>query len=123
MLLIDQYKYVRSRADFFVTLDLALRQASELLARSPHDGAVGSIRAQLEAMRRWTDAGREPTREERRSLTIGPLLVRELEPAPTDELAEWVDRVREVAGHFRDWLDDATFASIDEDELGDFPDG
>ncbi|MGZ3474379.1 MAG: immunity protein Tsi6 family protein [Polyangiales bacterium] len=122
MLIIDQYKYIKSRADFFIALDEAIKQTLDLLKKSPKDPYLDSILTQLDAIKRWTDGGREPTEDERKSLTIGPILVREFEPAQTDELEEWVERVREVSGYFRDWMDDATFASVDEDDLSDFPD-
>ena len=120
MKICDQYRYIKNRADFFASLDEATRCTADLLERSPKDPFVNSILVQLDAIKRWTADGRVPTEHERKSLTVGQILVRELEPPPTDELAAWVNRVREVAAYFSDWLDDATFATIDEDDLDDF---
>jgi hypothetical protein len=122
MLIIDQYKSLSSRADFFLTLDEAIKKTLDLLRQVPKDPHLDSIFTQLEAIKSWTNGGREPTESERKSLTIGVILAREFEPAQTDEMQEWADKVREVAGYFRDWMDDATFATVDEDDLSDFPD-
>ena len=117
---VDEFKHIQSRADFFVALGESVRRTHELLRRAPGDPYVLSILRQLEAIERWTAHGRDPTREERKSLTIGQILVRELEPAQTDELEDWIQLVREVKGYFEEWLDDATFQRIDADELNPF---
>lgn len=119
-LLIDEFKYIKSRRDFFVALDEALKRTRALLALSPVDPNLASVLKQLEAIMNWTANGREPTKQERESLTVGRILVREFEPAQTDEIESWMKIVGEVVGYFDDWLDDVTFSTIDTDDMDDF---
>ncbi len=118
--LINEFVHIKSRADFFPTLDRAIALTQALDARSAPDPNVKSILKQLDAVKHWTANGREPSRAERKSLTVGQLFVREFEPAQTDEVEQWIKLVREVTGYFSDWLDDATFATIDTDDMDDF---
>lgn len=94
MRLIDQYQHVKSRAGFFVTVDEVRQQTLALMESHPRAPYLDSILIQLDSIKRWTEGGREPTGEERKSLTIGSMLVREFEPAQTDELAGWIERLR-----------------------------
>jgi hypothetical protein len=117
---ISEFEHIKSRKDFFVALDEALKRTRELGSIGAPDPSMGSILRQLEAVKGWTANDRQPTLAERKSLTAGRILVREFEPAPTDEIYDWVTLVREVTGYFSDWLDDATFATIDTDDMDDF---
>ncbi len=91
-----------------------------LLEQAPNDPTLNSILTQLDYIKRLTAGGREPTLDERTSTRIGVRLLREFEPAQTDEIEDWANVCGEVEAYFRDWLDDATFQTIDEDDLPDF---
>jgi hypothetical protein len=117
---IDEFQFIKSRDDFFVTLDRAIEKTNDLLAKSPREPHLEPISLQLDAIKRWTANGREPTEDERKSTTIGVTIVREFDPAPTDEIAEWVDLVKEVEAYFEEWLDDARFQTVDVDDLDEF---
>ena len=117
---IDYFQHIKARRDFFPALDQAIQRTHDLLKKAPGDPYLTSILRQLDAMKGWTANGRDPTRAERKSLTIGQILVREFEPAPTDEIEDWTKLVREVKGYFEEWLTDQRFQSIDEDDLDPF---
>jgi hypothetical protein len=116
MRLIDQHHHIKKRADFFAALDKAIAQGEDLLKVAPGYGPVESIVRQLEAIRAWTAAGREPTKEERWKPQIGLILTREF-ASPPPEISDWVDLSGDVASYFRHWFDDAIFQTVDEDDV------
>ena len=120
MRLIDQFKYIKQRSDFYPAIDDAIARTFALLKQAPNDAYLNSILTQLDYIKRMTVGGREPTLDERTSTRIGVRLLREFEPAQTDEIEDWANVCGEVEAYFRDWLDDATFQTIDEDDLPDF---
>lgn len=120
MRLIDQYQHIKQRSDFYPAVDDAIARTFALLEQAPTDPTLNSILTQLDYIKRLTAGGREPTPDERTSTRIGVRLLREFDPAPTDEIEDWAKVCREVEGYFRDWLDDATFQTIDEDDLPEF---
>lgn len=119
MLLIDQYKFLKSRADWFIALDQAFQETLDLLNQGP-DPYLESVLAQLDAMKRWTADGREPTEQERKSMTIGMIMTREFDSPSTDQLYFYKEKVMEVWSYFDDWFDDAYFSTVDEDDLMDY---
>jgi len=121
MLYIDQHKRIKSRSDFFQALSEAIQASKDLLGIAPNDGAVTSVLRQLETIHMWTDNGREPTQEERWKPRIGLVLLREFETESDSRVLDWGGLSREVEGYFRHWLDDATYRTVDEDDLPDFP--
>ena len=120
MRLIDQYQHIKQRSDFYPAIDDAIARTLALLEQAPNDPTLSSILTQLDHIKKVTADGREPTPGERTSTRIGTRLFREFEPAQTDEIEEWARVCGEVEGYFRDWLDDATFQTIDEDDLPEF---
>lgn len=117
-----QRTYIHGRADFFAVLDETLALTRDLLSRGVW-APLASIEKQLEAMKRWTAAGREPTLEERKKVQIGLVAARELEPAETDAMYAYNQRIYELNGYFKDWLSDAELATFDDsDPLSDFID-
>jgi hypothetical protein len=113
-------KHINSRADFFRVLDEAIDMTHERLGRglwSP----LQSIGAQLEAIKKWTDGGREPTVDERKLVDIGLVVARELEPAADVEEQRYNERLYEIQGYFGEWLSDAQLAAPDDDPLKHFP--
>jgi hypothetical protein len=119
-----QYKHLRGRADFQPLLATLLAKTRTLLPTKVGAWpAMESIVMQLDAIRRWTDHGRDPLPDERASITIGVLVVRELEPAPDAAMAEYNEQLLELSDYFKRWLTDAELSSFDEDDLlGDFYD-
>jgi len=49
------------------------------------------------------------------------VLLREFETETDRQVLDWGDSSKEVEGYFRHWLDDATYQTVDEDDLPDFP--
>ena len=119
-----QYKHLRGRSDFQPLLATLLAKTRALLPTKVGAWpAIESIVMQLDAIRRWTDQGRDPLPDERASITIGVLVVRELEPAPDAAMAEYNEQLVELTDYFKRWLTDEALASFDEDDLlGDFYD-
>ena len=76
-----------------------------------------SIVMQLDAIRRWTDNGRDPTIDERKSITIGMILVRELESAPTVEFEVLKKQLSNLADYVKRWLTDDEMAAFDMDDI------
>ncbi len=112
------YKHLQGRADFQPLLTQLLAKTRALLP--PKAGqwpAIESIVMQLDAIRRWTDNGRDPLPDERASITIGKVVVRELEPAPDASMAEYNEQLVELCDYFKRWLSDEELASFDDDDL------
>jgi len=117
------HKYIQNRADFFRVVDDALAETRRLGGGPPLRPPLESILYQLEMMQLWTRNGRQPTKDERRSITIGQLVVRELEPAATDELEEYIKVLNELTFYFQLWWDDPEWATMDDkDPRLAFPD-
>jgi hypothetical protein len=98
---------LRKRKDFFDVLDETRREA-EALAQQAHGFApLRSIADQLGAMQSMTAQGRTPTEDERDSISVGLIAVRELEPATDAQMADFNARLHELEGYFREWPADA----------------
>lgn len=117
MKLRDGFRHIRDRRTFFDALERAIVETRSMLAQMPDDPYFTSMLRQLEAIQTWTANGREPTRDERKRIPIGRTLVRELSPAPTDEIERWSNLLQEVHGHFRIWVDDKTFLNADDRDV------
>jgi hypothetical protein len=75
-----------------------------------------AIMCQLDAMKRWTANGRNPTRDERRSISINLIVSRELQGVPEDlpnDLYEYLQKLIELSGYFKEWLTDEKAAASD----------
>ena len=95
--------YVRSRAEFFSVLESTLEEVTQLTETERRVGIWKTIKAQLEAMTEWSADGRAPTAKERQRLTIGIIVVRELEPAYDPGLYRLTQRLHELSGYFYNW--------------------
>ena len=95
--------YVRSRAEFFTVLESTLEEVSALIETEATVGLWKTIKAQLEAMAEWAADGRDPTKEERNRITIGIIVVRELEPAYDPVIYQLTQRLHELSGYFYNW--------------------
>jgi hypothetical protein len=117
------HKYIQDRATFFEALDQAIADSRRLGGAPPGFALLETILYQLEMIKVWTANGRPPTKDERRSITMGITVVRELEPAPTDELFHYTELIHELSFYFKLWWDDAEWAAMDDKDYRlSFPD-
>jgi len=86
-----------SRATFKEVLDRTAQKTAALRAAVPDWPILDQIDAQLDFMRDCFDAGRTPTDDEKKSITLGPLAVRNIE----DGNPEYADWLKELAYAFR----------------------
>ena len=96
-------KYVNSRADFERVLAETLQLTKKFIAENPKYPPFEDLEIQLDAMQRWIADGREPTQDERDRITIGRIVVRELEPAQTDEIYDYAQRLHSLNYTFKHW--------------------
>jgi hypothetical protein len=92
-----------NRKDFFEVLEQTRIEAEALAQRVPGFPPYRSITRQLEAMQSMTANGRTPTEDERDSISIGLIAVRELEPPKDEAMGDFIDRLHELNGYFREW--------------------
>jgi hypothetical protein len=117
------HKYIQGRATFFAALDQAIAASRRLGGAPPAFASLEPILNQLEMIKVWTANRRQPTKQERRSITMGITVVRELEPAPTDELFHYTELIHELSFYFKLWWHDAEWAAMDDkDRRLSFPD-
>jgi hypothetical protein len=97
---------LRTRQDFFDVLAETEKDAARLAKKAPGYPPLQSIERQLSAMRGFTATGRTPTEDERDSISIGLIAARELDAEQSDEMADFIDRLHELGGYFREWPPD-----------------
>jgi hypothetical protein len=68
--------------DFDRVLAGAREEVARMAAAEPEDGAIASVRAQLDALHRWTRGGRCPDQGEKDTLDFGRIASRELDSYP-----------------------------------------
>jgi hypothetical protein len=113
------YGEINSRADFFRVLGEARALARKLLQRSPGDPTLLSINRQLEAIAGWTAGGREPTKQERKSLDMSVRAVRELSNSGDPVVDRFSTTIMELDAYFEDWPTDEQAASATDDDFFD----
>jgi hypothetical protein len=92
----------------------------KLLGSAPLDEALEVIDTQLDAMSRWVAGGREPTADERSSINIGLVAVRELATTDDNEISVLASWLSELNNYFEDWpTDDVASAATDDDYWND----
>ncbi len=123
--------YIHSRADFFRVLDETILETSQKIATNPDWTILEFFMQQLLFMRATTAHGRKPPFEERKRISIGAALTREME-SPSDE--EWYDyksKLSELSFYYKLWRTDAGLQDIEQngysgsvnwDDLSDEPD-
>lgn len=94
---------IDTRKAFFDVLDQTRADADALVQKVNGFPPYQSILAQLDAMKAMTANGRTPTEDERDSISIGLIAVRELEPVDDEQMADFVHRLHELNGYFREW--------------------
>lgn len=82
----------------------AIELARQLVERSNGFEVYAVILRQLEAMSSWTADGRVPTPEERDSIDVGLIAVRELDDDPDYQVGELADRLHELNAFFEDMV-------------------
>ena len=97
---------LRTRQDFFDTLLETAKEAGRLASKTPGYPPYESIDRQLKAMQSMTAQGRTPTEDERDGISIGLIAARELDPQASDDMADFIDRLHELNGYFREWPSD-----------------
>lgn len=85
------------RQKFKEVLERATKKTAALRAAVPDWPILDQIEPQLDFMRDCLDAGRIPTVDEKKSITLGPLAVRNIE----DGNPEYADWLKELAFAFR----------------------
>jgi hypothetical protein len=112
------YGEIDSRAGFHRVLRGAIDIARRLLAQQPGSPAMQSVEKQLDAMKRWTDGGRDPTPSERRSIDVGLIAARELS-GDAGEAGDLRRKLFALNNYFEDWPTDAEAASATDDDFFD----
>jgi hypothetical protein len=108
-----EYGEIDSRAAFYRQLGEADNLVQNLLAQNPGDELMELIFEELLAMRRWSDAGRVPTDQERGSINIGLLAAREISQSHSD-LSKLAQILFALNNYFEDWPTDEQAAHAPE---------
>jgi hypothetical protein len=113
-----EYGEIDSRLDYHRVLGESLDIVRRILARAPTDGPMLRINKQLEAMKRWTDGGREPTDNERRNIDVGLVAARELSET-TAEISDLTEKLLILNNYFEDWPTDARASNANDEDSDD----
>jgi hypothetical protein len=112
------YGEIDSRAGFHRVLREATDIVRQRAAQAPNDPVMRRVAPQLDAMKRWTDGGREPTEDERRSIDVGLVSARELDGAE-GEMKDLSDKLDVLNNYFEAWPTDAEASSATDDDFFD----
>jgi len=100
-----EYGTIASRAAFREELRRAIAMASKLVAKYPAHPAFQVIGKQLDVMQKTTD-GRDPSEDERQSIDVGLVVVRELEGWREEDVFELGQAIHPLAAFYEDWPTD-----------------
>ncbi|MFO0647173.1 MAG: hypothetical protein U0326_13110 [Polyangiales bacterium] len=95
------YSALKNRDDFFTALARARAGLMARAAADPQYALWPMMIRQLDAMAQWTANGRIPTTEERDRISVGTLVVRELEPIEEIELYKLGQDLHELQYYFQ----------------------
>jgi hypothetical protein len=112
------YGEIDSRTGFHRVLREATDIVRRSLAQRPDNEVMRRTERQLDAMKRWTDAGREPSAGERRDIDVGLIAARELSDA-TGETGDLARKLFALNNYFEDWPTDAEAATATDDDFFD----
>ena len=113
------YGEINSRRDYHRVLNEALDLTQRILAKQPNYAVMQRIHTELDAIKKWTEKGREPSKSERKSVNIGLIAAREFENAK-GELAVLVDKLCCLNNYFEAWpTDEKAATATDEDFFED----
>ena len=113
-----EYGEIDSRVAYHRVLGEALGLVQRIMTQRPDDEMMQLIFEELNAMRRWSADGRVPTDDERGSINVGLVAVRELSEA-TGEEGELVKKLFALNNYFEDWPTDQEAATTTDDGLLD----
>ena len=91
---------IASRRDFQRILAETIAFVQRLEVKTPGFSVYENIIRQLEAMSTWTKNDRVPTMQERNSIDVGLVAVRELEPDPDLQVQDLCNRLYELNSFF-----------------------
>jgi hypothetical protein len=94
---------IDSLNDFRRILAETIGLVQQRAAESPGFPVYENIIRQLEAMSRWTKDARVPTEEERNSIDVGLVAVRELEADPNPQVQDLCNRLYHLNSFFDDF--------------------
>jgi hypothetical protein len=116
------YGEIDSRIDFHQVLSDAIDIVRRLVAQNPDDGLMLRIEKELNAMRLWTENGRDPSLSERASIDVGLVAARELAEAE-GQVGELRSKLFALNNYFEDWPTDAKAANATDDDDDDHETG
>src|ERR1700735_101715 len=110
-----QYGEIDSRLDYHRVLGESLDTVRRLVARAPANSTMLRINKQLEAMKRCTAGGREPTDNERRNIDVGVVAARELTET-TFEISDLTEKLLILNNYFGAGPTDAQAAKPNDED-------
>jgi Tse6 toxin immunity protein Tsi6 len=112
------YGEINSRGDYHRVLSEALDITQRILAKQPNYAVLQRIHTELDAIKKWTENGREPSKSERKSVDVGLIAAREFENAK-GELAALVVKLDGLNNYFEAWPTDEKAATATEEDFFD----
>jgi len=113
------YGEIDSRADFQRVLGEAMAITRRILQQRPDNETVEVIDTQLDAMTRWSTAGRDPTQAERKTINVGLIAARELDAGANSESGVLAQKLHALNNYFEDWPSDQAASSATDDDFFD----
>jgi hypothetical protein len=110
------YGEISSRVAFHRELGEATAIVQGILAKRPEDSTMQRLYEELEAMKRWSNDGREPTDGERGSIDVGLIAARELSAANGVE-GDLVQKLLALNNYFEDWPTDELAATAKDEDF------
>ncbi len=104
-----EYGDIASRDAFRKKLDGAIGLTKKLLTKYPGHPAFESIAMQLAEMQRTTH-GRDPSEDERASIDVGLVAVRELDGFREEDVSTLDQAIHPLAAFYEDWPTDEVAA-------------
>jgi hypothetical protein len=109
--------HIHSRADFFRVLDEAITETSQKITVNPDWTILEVFMRQLLFMRATTSGGRKPLFEERQKITIGTILIREMESPPDLDWESYKTKLSNLGFYDRLWLTDRGLQELEKNGL------
>lgn len=113
--------YIQSRADFFRVLDESITETSQKIAANPDWTILEVFMQQLLFMRATTSGGRKPTFEERKKITIGTILIREMESPPDYEWDDYKTKLSNLGFYYKLWQTDKGLQNMEQNGYSKSP--
>jgi hypothetical protein len=94
---------ITSRQEFRDRVDKAMAALGKQMQQTPRFDPYESVEMQLDALKRWTADGREPTDDERARINMGLIVIREFDPEPDEELYDLMQDLHQIQGYVDVW--------------------